>query len=64
MAEKVKATLMLDVEYDPDITDAEQIAMGLNVMLGIAFSTPGILDECGNPDVGAFYTFRQANTRD
>jgi hypothetical protein len=49
------ARLYLDVDYDESVTDAEGVANALDTLLETAMSTPEILDEYGNPDVGAFY---------
>ncbi len=51
----MKSTLTIDVEYDPDITDDESLASALDRLMETALSTPGILDECGNPQVGQFF---------
>ena len=48
-----KAILMLQVEFDPEKTDAESIAVAADRLLETALSTPGILEEYGNP------TFRE-----
>jgi hypothetical protein len=50
----VKSTLKLDVEYDPGVTDDESLASSLDTLMATALSTPGILDEYGNPHVGQF----------
>jgi len=50
-----KATLTIDVEYDPNITDAESVASALDTLMETALSTPDILDEYGNPRIGDFY---------
>ena len=49
-----KTTLTIDVEYDPDVTDPESLASAMDILLETALSTPGILDEYGNPVVGGF----------
>ena len=51
----VKATLTIEVEYEPDKTDAESVASALDTLLETAMSTPGILDDYGNIEVGPFY---------
>ncbi len=48
----MKSTLKLDVEYDPAATDGESLASALDTLMETALSTPGILDECGNPRIG------------
>jgi hypothetical protein len=49
------ATLTLKVSYDPDITDADSIAVAMDTLMETATSTPGILDEYGNPEIGLFF---------
>ncbi len=51
----MKATLTIDVEYDPDITDDESLASALDRLMETALSTPDILDDYGNPQIGAFF---------
>jgi hypothetical protein len=48
----MKTTLCLEVEFDPAITDAESVSSALDALLENALSTPGILDEQGNPTFG------------
>ena len=50
-----KATLTLDITYDPNITDADSVAVALDKLMETALSTPDILDEYGSPEIGAFY---------
>lgn len=47
-------TLQIPVTFDPEMTDPEALASALDILMGTALSTPGILDECGNPAVGGF----------
>ncbi len=54
----MKSTLTIDVEYDPDITDDEGLAYALDRLMETALSTPGILDEYGNPRIGQFFIAR------
>ena len=49
-----KTTLTLDVEYDDQVTDPESLASAADRLLKTALSTPGILDEYGNPRFGEF----------
>lgn len=58
-----KAAFVLEVQYDETKTDAEAIASALDTLLETALSTPGILDEYGNPKVGAFYINRTTENR-
>jgi hypothetical protein len=46
-----KTTLEFDVWYDDVVTDPQALAYAVNRLLETALSTPGILDEYGNPDV-------------
>lgn len=46
--------LQLEVTFDANVTDAESLCSALDQLLETAMSTPGILDEYGNPEVGAF----------
>jgi len=50
-----KAFMVVEVDYDPTITDAEVVSNALDVLLDTAKGTPGILDEVGNPRVAGFY---------
>ena len=47
-------TLTVKVTYDPKITDPESLASALDTLMETALSTPAILDEYGNPQVGEF----------
>jgi hypothetical protein len=49
------AKLVIEVEYNEDVTDAESVASALDTLLETAMSTPEILDEYDNPTVGKFY---------
>lgn len=48
-------TLAISVEFDENVTDAVLIMSAMNTLMETALSTPGILDECGNPSIGSFY---------
>ena len=54
----MKSTLKLDVEYDPAFTDDESLAEVLDRLMETAVSTPGILGEYGNPQIGRFSIFQ------
>ena len=54
----MKSTLTIDFEYDPDITDDESLATGLDRLMETALSTPDILDDYGNPRIGQFFIAR------
>lgn len=46
--------LVLEVAYDPNITDPEALCAALDTLLETATSTPEILDEYGKPDIYSF----------
>ena len=50
----MKTHLTLEIEYDASLTDPDSLAMAMNGLLETACSTPGILDDCGNPTLGHF----------
>jgi len=50
----MKITLTLDVEFDPAVTTAEAVAEALDILLSTAISTEGVLDDCGDVQVGNF----------
>ena len=47
-----KAKLWLEVEYSPEYTDPESLATALDRLLETILSTPGIMDEYGDPTFG------------
>lgn len=49
-----RATLMLPVYYDDEKTDGESTASAFDTLLETIMSTPGILDDYGNVEVGEF----------
>lgn len=49
-----KATFTVEVEYDPEMTHPDGLATALDILLETALSTPGILEEHGDPQVGEF----------
>ena len=51
----MKTTLTVEIEYDPQQTDPENLACAMGRLLETALSTPDILDEYGNPTVGDFF---------
>lgn len=51
---KKTARLILEVEYDDRVTDDESLCSAFDTLLETAMSTPGILDEYGNPKVHGF----------
>lgn len=50
-----QTTLTVDIDYNDDLTDPEGLAAAMDHLLETALSTPGILDEYGNPRVGEFF---------
>lgn len=46
--------LSVDVRYDRRVTDPDSLAVAMDVLLRTAVSTPGILDEHGDPEAGQF----------
>ncbi len=50
-----KCVLCIPVEFDRDATDPEALACAFDRLLETAMSTPGILDEYGNPTIGLIY---------
>lgn len=48
------AVLTLSVTYDDKVTDGESLCSAFDTLLDTAMSTPGILDEYGNPNVDPF----------
>jgi hypothetical protein len=51
----MKTTLTVDVEYDPELTDPDGLARAMDRLLETALSTPGIVEDCGDPQVGEFF---------
>ena len=50
-----KTTLTCEIEYDPEVTDPEGLASAMDRLMETVLSTPGIMDEYANPQVGDFY---------
>jgi hypothetical protein len=55
----MKTTLTVEIEYDPEMTDAEGLACAMDRLLETALSTPDILSEYGNPKVGEFFVAKE-----
>jgi hypothetical protein len=51
----MKATLTIEVHYDPRRTDSESLASAMDRLLETARSIPGVLDEYGEPRFGEFF---------
>lgn len=54
------ATLTVDIEYDPEITDPESLAVAMDRLMETILSTPGIVEEYGNPRVKEFFVVPEA----
>lgn len=54
-----KAVLALEVSYDDQLTDPEALTAALDRLMDTALSTPGILEEYGEVEVGAFHVERR-----
>ena len=49
-----KATLTVEITYNDSVTDPESISNALDQLMETALSTPDILEEYGNPEIGPF----------
>ena len=50
-----KTRLNVTVRFDEGATDAESLATAMDILMETALSTPGILDDYGNPTIGKFF---------
>jgi hypothetical protein len=57
-----KTTLTVDIEYDPELTDPEGLASAMDRLLETALSTPGIMEEYGDPRIGEFLVAEPAGS--
>ena len=57
----MRTTLTLDIDYDPTMTDPEGLACAMDRLMATICSTPGILDEYGNPTIGEFFVEQAAD---
>ena len=48
------ARLTVEVEYDESKTDPQGLSRAMDILMETALSTPDLLDDYGNPHVGAF----------
>ena len=55
----MKTTLTVEIDYDPEMTDAESLASAMDRLMETALSTPDILSEYGNPKVGEFFVAKE-----
>ena len=51
----MKTRLIVDIDYNPDLTDPEGLAVAADRLMETACSTPGILDDYGDPIFGEFF---------
>jgi hypothetical protein len=51
----MKAMLTVEVEFDPDVTDAESIASAADQLLKTALSIPDVMEEYGTPRFAPFF---------
>jgi len=59
----MKTKLSIEVEFNDEQTDAESLASAADTLLQTALSTPGVLDEFGNPQFCEFVIERPAANR-
>lgn len=57
------ARLFVEVRYDAAVTDAESLAAALDMLMETALSTPELLDDYGNPNIGEFFATGKRPTR-
>ncbi len=50
-----KTTLTVEIEYNPRMTDPEALTSAMDRLLKTAVSTPGVLDDYGNPTIREFF---------
>jgi hypothetical protein len=58
-----KTTLTVDIEYDPELTEPEGLASAMDRLLETALSTPGVMEDYGNPRMGEFFVAQAAEDR-
>ena len=51
----MRTTLTVDIDYDPEVTDPESIASAADRLMETILSTPGIMEEYGDPRFGEFF---------
>lgn len=47
----MKYTYTITVEFDPEATNADDVGQAIDLLLDNALSSPGILDEYGDPTI-------------
>ena len=50
----MKTTLTVDIDYNPEKTHPEGLASAMDRLMEMALSTPGIMEEYGDPRIGEF----------
>ena len=58
-----KTTLTIDVDYDARRTDPEGLASAMDRLLETILSTPGIMAEYGDPQMGEFFVAATGDSR-
>ena len=56
-----KTTLTVEIQYDARLTDPEGLASAMDRLLETALSTPGIMQEYGDPKMGEFFVAPSAS---
>jgi hypothetical protein len=59
MPKHAVTTLTVEIRYDPKVTDPESLASAMDRLMETALSTPGLLDEYGDPVIGEFYVLAE-----
>lgn len=59
----MKTTLTVDVEYDDQVTDPEALASAADRLMETVLSTPGIMEEYGDPRFGEFFVAKADGSR-
>jgi len=54
-ARRRKTRLIVEIAYDPSMTDPEGLPVAMDRLLETALSIPGVLDDYGNPKIGEFF---------
>jgi hypothetical protein len=50
-----RTKLEVEVQYDPSLTDPEGLASAFDRLMEAVLSTPGIMEEYGDPRIGEFF---------
>ena len=58
----MKTTLTVEIDYDPETTDPESLASAMDRLMETILSTPGIVEEYGNPRVGEFFVAKETSS--